>query len=756
MPDASLPSRGWLQRDAQFYVFGLVAVLAATSLRLLAQPIFGPSTPYVVYILPIMAAAAYGGLAPGLFASIASSFAILFVFLGGQIHSRMDVAYLCLFLVDGLYISWLGEQMRTAIRRADHASTEAEAARERESRILNSISDSFGSLDAEWKFTHANARLGVLTGLEQPHLLGRSLWDVWPELNGSAARRELERAMRNRVSVRSEWHSAAADRWYEISTYPQAAGLSLFIHEITERKRAERILRDSEERLRLAPEAARMGIWTLQLPDRRVSWSPEIERILGLAPGSLAQTFDAALAYVHPEDRVRVSEVITRALSQPGDFEVEFRFQHTSGETRWMLGRGKLYPGATGEPARLAGISMDITAQKHNEEKLRHTQKLESLGILAGGIAHDFNNLLVGIIGNASLAAETAPVDSTARALLQEVLLAGEKAAHLTRQMLAYSGKGRFVIEPLEISSITRETQQLVHSSIPRNVDLRLDLKSDLPCVEADSGQIQQVVMNLIINAAEAIPAGRNGIVLVRTSLQSLDQQRVQAEFAGQDLAPGNYVVLEVHDTGVGMDDATRARIFEPFFTTKFVGRGLGLSAVMGIVRGHKGALTVSSSLGKGTSFRVYLPATASHRPQSRGARPESSLKGEGCVLIVDDECAVRKLAQAALRNYGYTALGAEDGHTALDTLRRNRPVDLVVLDLSMPGMTAHETIDRIRVGWPATRILLSSGYDEDEVLSRFENGSVAGFVQKPYTPAQLAGKVKLALAVLETAGSSD
>ena len=262
-----------------------------------------------------------------------------------------------------------------------------------------------------------------------------------------------------------------------------------------------------------------------------------------------------------------------------------------------------------GTPLALA-LMTDITERKQAEERLRQTQKLESLGLLAGGVAHDFNNLLVGVIGNASLAQELLPPGNPAAELLDGVIKTGEQAAHLTRQMLAYSGKGRFVVEALDLSALIPEIGGLVRPSISKKIALHFDLEEDLPPIEADRGQIQQVFMNLVLNAAEAI-GSHDGLISVRTGVQNVDDAYVRLHPEAAELKPGEYVFLEVRDTGCGMDDATRAKIFDPFFSTKFTGRGLGLAAVAGIVRGHKGAISVTSAPGQGSCFTVLFPAAA-------------------------------------------------------------------------------------------------------------------------------------------------
>ena len=261
----------------------------------------------------------------------------------------------------------------------------------------------------------------------------------------------------------------------------------------------------------------------------------------------------------------------------------------------------------------------DITERKHFDRRFQDTARLESLGILAGGIAHDFNNLLAGILGNAGLALGEAPPGSRYQSALKDVVLASQRAADLTRQMLAYAGKGHFLMRSLDLSDLVKEISKLVNSSIPKSVELKLNLSDSLPPIEGDSGQMQQVIMNLVINAAEAVGEGRRGQVRVVTRLESLNSSDLRLKYGTADLKAGRYVVLEITDDGCGMDESIRARIFDPFFTTKFTGRGLGLAAVQGIVRGHNGAIRVDSEVGRGTTFELALPAI--EEVQSSSAR---------------------------------------------------------------------------------------------------------------------------------------
>jgi signal transduction histidine kinase/ActR/RegA family two-component response regulator len=385
-----------------------------------------------------------------------------------------------------------------------------------------------------------------------------------------------------------------------------------------------------------------------------------------------------------------------------------------------------------------------IAERRRIDQDLRQTQKLESIGVLAGGVAHDFNNLLVGILGNASLAMDVLPMDSPAAPLLQDVVLAGHRAADLTRQLLAYSGKGHFIIKPLDLSDLVREISGLIQPSIPKMVRLKLDLRQDLPAIEGDSSQLQQLVMNLVINGAESIPAGESGTVIVATYTREVSEPI--RTIPPTEVLPGSYACIDVRDSGSGMDAATLSRIFDPFFTTKFTGRGLGLAAALGIVRGHKGGIEVESGPGKGSTFRVYIPAKGGRAEQRRAAAVEN-LSGAGLVLVVDDEEMVRGAARSCLKRYGYHVVVAADGREGVE-LFRTRPdeIALVILDMNMPVMSGDEALGEMQKIRPDARIILSSGYTQVEATTRFGGRGLAGFLQKPYTASELAHEVKRVL----------
>jgi signal transduction histidine kinase/ActR/RegA family two-component response regulator len=384
-------------------------------------------------------------------------------------------------------------------------------------------------------------------------------------------------------------------------------------------------------------------------------------------------------------------------------------------------------------------------AVRAGEERLRQAQKMESIGLLAGGIAHDFNNLLAIIMGYASLLRDEVLEESWAK--LEAVIQATEKAADLTRQLLAYAGKGRFVVEPLNLSRIVQDMTDLLGTSIPKKVDLTLALKPRLPAIEADRGQLQQIVMNLVINAAEAIGPNQSGKVTVSTGAVDVSAtDRIRDEITGSPLEPGNYVRLEVEDTGCGMDKQTRAKIFDPFFTTKFMGRGLGLAAVAGIVQAHRGAIQLETAPGQGSTFRVFLSAGVAPESRHPHGRP-AGLRGGETVLLVDDEQPVCDFVRDALERYGYTALVAKNGKEAVRIFEANAErIGLVLLDLSMPVMGGDEAIDLLKSKRPDLRVIVMSGYGESEALKMFAGKGVAGFLQKPFTAPRLAEALKAVL----------
>ncbi len=386
----------------------------------------------------------------------------------------------------------------------------------------------------------------------------------------------------------------------------------------------------------------------------------------------------------------------------------------------------------------------DNSERKRQEERLRQTQKLESIGLLAGGVAHDFNNLLTAILGNASLALGEVPEPAKER--LQAVVSGAEKAADLTRQLLAYAGKGRFLVRDVNLSSTVTEITGLLRLSVPKSITVEVDLAPDLPAVQADEGQMQQIIMNLVINASEAIGETQPGTIQVST--EAVELPAGVSDRLGQQLQSGSYVRLRVKDTGCGMEEPTLARVFDPFFTTKFMGRGLGMAAVSGIVRSHNGGIHIDSVPGRGTIVTVDLPAVRRKpKPQPAAAQSFPDARGAGTVLVVDDEDTAREFIGTVLQRNGYSVLSARDGREAVEVFDRNPGmIDLVVLDLLMPVASGADALAHIRSRRPDAKILVTSGYSRQEAMRMCRDGQATDFIQKPYTAQQLALKISSVL----------
>ncbi|HEY1497854.1 MAG TPA: PAS domain S-box protein [Candidatus Solibacter sp.] len=458
------------------------------------------------------------------------------------------------------------------------------------------------------------------------------------------------------------------------------------------------------------------------------SWNHGAERLFGY---SKQETLGQPISLVVPEDRRHEEAGILARIAEGLPVKhFETVRQHKDGRLIHVSLTISPVRETNGRIVGASHIARDITERIQFEEQLRQSQKLESLGVLAGGLAHDFNNLLTGVMGNASLMAEELGPESSAAPRLAEILTAGERAALLVRQMLAYAGKGRFVMQRMDLSGQVAEIAPLIRSSISTSVQLELHLAKGLPAVESDASQIQQLIMNLATNAGEAIEG--HGTVTITTSAR-----QVGSEYQ---------VCLEVKDTGCGMDAATRARIFDPFFTTKFPGRGLGLAAVLGIIRSHGGSISLESTPGAGTTFTVALPAIASD-VEPIPNDPHFELRGNGHVLVVDDEDLVRNMARNALERCGYTVELAADGLLAVQAVTAHPACfDAVLLDLTMPAMNGDEALKEIHAIRSDIPVILSSGFSETEALHRFEHRGLAGFLQKPYTASVLARKVKQAI----------
>ena len=397
-----------------------------------------------------------------------------------------------------------------------------------------------------------------------------------------------------------------------------------------------------------------------------------------------------------------------------------------------------------GEPIGMSAVVRDITERRNLEKRFQQAQKMESLGILAGGIAHDFNNILTSILINAELALIKMPSDSPGRDHIEKVQKSAILAAGLSNQMLAYSGRGHFVVQLLDLNEIINEMAHLFQETISKTAVINYQLAPELPAIKADVTQIRQVVMNLIINASEAI-GDKSGFITITTGVADCDSDYLTQTLLDHNLEPGSYVYLQVSDTGCGMDKETQNKIFDPFYSTKFTGRGLGLAAVLGIIRGHKAAIEVHSEKGRGTTFKILFPAsgktpvgTAEETPQDEGFRRDDN------ILVIEDEESILEAIQEVLESAGFNILTASDGRAGLERFNQTKDeLSLVILDLTMPHLNGEEVFKQMHQIRPEVPVVLTSGYSEHEIAARFAGKEPAAFLQKPFSPNFLLTKVR-------------
>jgi PAS domain S-box-containing protein len=631
--------------------------------------------------------------------------------------------------------------------------------------IVEHQADMVVKVDTEGRFLFVSPSYCRMFGRSRDELLGQTFMPLVHEDDRKATAEAMKALFRPPHEAFVEQRAGTRDGWRWLSwsdkaildTNGQVKEIVGVGRDITHRKKAEAALRESEARYKALFENAPLGIFTSTPEGRFSAVNQALADMLGYSSPAEVVEKVANIAediYVHPERRDEIIEIIKNS---PGvaTFENEY-FRRDQSEFIANLNVVVLQSENAGARPYLLGMVEDITERKRGEKerlalerKIQETQKLESLGVLAGGIAHDFNNILMAVLGNADLALDRLPPMSPARENLREIEHASRRAADLCSQMLAYSGKGKFVIEAIDLSALASEMSHLLEASISKKAVLRLELAESIPAVRGDTTQIRQVVMNLVINASEAI-GERSGIIAVSTGVRDCDREFLNTTLLKDEVAPGAYVFLTVSDDGCGMTPETRRRVFEPFFTTKFTGRGLGMSAVLGIVRGHKGTLQLRTRQGEGTTFTLLFPPLAETAPASVASRPAATTarRLSGCVLLVDDEETIRALGRQMLERIGFEVIAASDGADALMIYETfGHRIDLVLLDLTMPNMDGEEALEALLRMDPNVPVVLSSGYSEHEISARFSGRGLAGFLQKPYTLSKLRERLGQVLA---------
>ncbi len=608
-------------------------------------------------------------------------------------------------------------------------------------------------------FQEVNDRWCEMTGYSREQLIGRSARLLYPD---DAEFERVGRLMYDSIretgggTVEARWRRADGeirDIWLSSTALRGTSdddAVLVTALDVTARKSAERALAVREAELsallRNLPGAVYRG-----RPDRPGGLSflsDGIQTITGRPASEFLSSSRLALdTVIVPSEREKVERAREQALCEQGAWEGEYPIRATGGgtETRWVWERVTVLP-AGPDGGVWQGYMTDITSLRRANERLvelerdlQQAQKLESLGLLASGIAHDFNNVLTAVLGHISLAAEALPSDTAVRADLYAAERAVRQATDLTQRLLAYAGRAQTVPRPVNLSEIVLGMQPMLRLSVSRKIELQLHCPPDLPTIRGDPSQIQQVVMNLVINAAEAI-GDRPGIVSVSTEARSFDRAELRNYRLQEDRLEGTYVVLEVADTGCGLSPAQMARIFEPFFSTKLFGRGLGLCAVLGIVRAHRGLIGVESELGLGSIFRVLFPVhTEPVPPPEVAAPPAADWRGQGTVLLVDDEELVRNVGRRLLERLGFEVLTAADGREAIRIFREHyERLTAVVLDLTMPHLDGAETCRHLLAISRRVPVLLASGYDEHDVARRYAEIGFAAFIHKPYALDEL------------------
>ncbi len=632
--------------------------------------------------------------------------------------------------------------------------------------LVETAQDLIWQCDAEGKYTYLNPAWETVLGYSVEEMLGKK-FTCFQDLD--TARKDMEIFGRllqgemvnayettHRSKNGNNVHLVFNARFVR-DEQGNILGTRGTAYDISERKRAEEALRESQRFLQTVMDGVSEPIMVIGMDYRVLLMNNAARRNSGTGALCHEVSHHSGMPCSGKGEDCPLEEV--RSTGKP--VSVVHEHIDNAGRIRFIEILASPYYDADGKLLGIIESSRDITERKRAEdEKLRlerqvqHAQKLESLGVLAGGIAHDFNNILMGILGNTALALMRMQDDSPERESLLEIEKAARRAADLSMQMLAYSGKGKFLIEPIDLNKLVGEMARLLEVSISKKAALRYDFNEHLPLFEGDATQVRQIVMNLITNASEALGEA-GGSVTLSTGVTVCDRSYIDSTnevlLASYDapLPEGRYVFLDVSDTGCGMDADTRRKIFDPFFTTKFTGRGLGMAAVLGILRGHRGAIRIYSEVGKGTTIRVLFPAgegfAVKQAAEGKGAQDE--WRGAGTVLLVDDDKTVCDVGSELLKHLGFTVLTAPDGRKALEVFRSHaETITVVLLDLTMPQMGGEEVFSELRRLRPDVKVVLCSGFTEQDATTRMSDKGLAGFLQKPYDIDRLSQVLKQVL----------
>jgi PAS domain S-box-containing protein len=601
----------------------------------------------------------------------------------------------------------------------------------------------------DYRFLDINPAFEQFTGLRRAEVLGKTVLEIMPSTEPYWIETYGNVALTGQ-SIHFEQYSGELGKYYEVQAFcPQAGQFAVSFTDTTERRQAEEQVRQSSQRFTLAAETVGMGVWEFDLTTQKLLWDKRVYQLYGLTPNKQPLDYKIWKKMVHPEDLPLVQAQIKIAVTEQKEFKARFRIIQPNGDIRHIQAHGVLQYTDTGVPLRMIGVDIDITdsiqlaeSNKKLQEQFYQAQKMDAMGQLAGGIAHDFNNLLVPIMGYAEMEMMNIAPQSSHYAHLMQIKESAERAADLTRQILAFSRQQVLEMKVMDLNEIVTSFKNMLQRLIGENILLHPHLETGLRLIKADKGQIEQVLLNLMVNARDAMPQG--GTLTLETANVILDESYTLTH---PETPPGPYIQLTVSDTGQGMDAATRQRIFEPFFTTKARGQGtgLGLATVFGIIKQHQGSIWVYSEPGQGTTFKVYLPAVQTLFNGELAAMPQASIiTGTETILVVEDEKSVREMVYYTLLAYGYNVLKAQNPKEALALAgAQQNPIHLLLTDVIMPGTNGRDLYRQLVQTQANMRVLYMSGYTDNIIVQHGVLQKDATFLQKPFAIRDLLKKVR-------------
>lgn len=655
-----------------------------------------------------------------------------------------------------LYI--VSQRLRLHVAKRRKAEEEVEYLSHRNEMILQSAGEGIIGLDSEGKQIFVNRSAAAMLGYRAEELLNRKSHAIWhhtrsdgspyPEEHCPICRAYQlgETVRRQELFWRKDGSSFPAD-YVVTPTREDRSVVSavLTFEDITDRRMLDDALRKSELSLKEAQRIAHIGYWDLDLISNRLTWSDEVYRIFEIDPGQFSTSYEVFLDIIHPDDREAVTRAYTDSVKNRIPYNIAHRLLMKDGRVKYVSERCETEYDPEGRPLRSIGTVQDITEHRKLEEQLRQAQKMEVVGQLAGGIAHDFNNILSAIIGYGSMTQMKMDSNDPLKHNVELMLEAADRAAQLTHSLLAFSRKQALTMRSVDLNEVMRKVEKLLVRLIGEDIAFGICLSKQSLTVMADSGQLEQVLMNLATNARDAMPRG--GMLAIRTERITIDREFAARHGWGR---PGDYALISVTDTGIGMDAEMQKRIFEPFFTTKEVGKGtgLGLAMVYGIITQHAGFINVYSEKGKGTTFRIYLPLTPSTEDEERKELvAEHPVGGTETILLAEDDEALRILTKTILEEWGYRVIVAVDGVDAVSKYKENRDkISLLLFDLIMPNKTGKDSCEEIRLIDPDVKVIFASGYAPDILRGKISLGDEVSIIFKPVAPLELLRKVRSVL----------